>query len=253
MNIRDQDLERYVLGELPPDRHSAIHDAAESDADLAARIAAISASDAAILAEHPPERVVPEIERRIHLAATRDAVAGGSTTRWWSAAALVVAAAVALFAVGPILLDDAEYVGVKGGQDPELRIHLQVDGGDRQLGRGDVARAGDLIQVGYLPAGATHGVIVSLDGRGEVTLHHPASPRGSTALGRGGEILVPRAWELDDAPDFERFFLVTATVPVDVHEVIDAAEAVGDSTAPRSTELGVELPWTDFVLRKADP
>ena len=93
-----------------------------------------------------------------------------------------------------------------------------------RLETGDQADEGDLLQLSYLAAGRSHGVILSIDGRGAVTLHWPDRRGGATALVPSGEVRLDHAYELDDAPGFERFFLVTGADALDVNAILDAAE-----------------------------
>lgn len=68
----------------------------------------------------------------------------------------------------------------------------------------------------YVAAGRAHGVIVSIDGRGQVTLHFPADAGAPTALESGRAVPLSHSYELDDAPLFERFMFVTAEAPDDL-------------------------------------
>ena len=67
-----------------------------------------------------------------------------------------------------------------GGQRPlpapALRLYRRVAGADQLLRDGATARPGDLLQLAYAAGGETHGVILSIDGAGSVTLHFPRTP-----------------------------------------------------------------------------
>jgi hypothetical protein len=69
-----------------------------------------------------------------------------------------------------------------------------------------------------------YGLILSVDGRGGVTLHFPAEKDGSSLLVLNKKTALPHAIELDDAPGFERFFLITSGFPIDVEDVLKKAE-----------------------------
>lgn len=112
------------------------------------------------------------------------------------------------------------------------------------------------MQVSYVAAGNRFGVVVSVDGRGGVTLHHPASPRDVPRVKARGETPLPYAFELDDAPGFERFFFVTGPgVSLDPTLVVEAAHALvlsGHGAARvEPLPLPAELGQTSFLLRKA--
>src|SRR5690606_26378921 len=104
-----------------------------------------------------------------------------------------------------------------------------------------LVRKGDVIQLRYHGGGHRYGVIASIDGAGVVTLHHPArddAPPTATALSAESTSL-PHAYELDDAPRFERFFFITAAEPIDVRRSLDALRALArrDDSATAPLEL----------------
>jgi hypothetical protein len=149
-------------------------------------------------------------------------------------------------------LGAAETVRVKGLQ-PHLVIHRKRAELIELLHAGQLAHRGDVLQISYVAAGHQYGVVVSVDGSGSVTLHHPASPAASTRLRRRGETPLPTAFELDGAPSFERFILVTSgDTPTDIDLVVSSARAL----PPAEREHGLlTLPehYDQFttVLRKS--
>ena len=109
-------------------------------------------------------------------------------------------------------------------------------------------RARDVIRLGYQAAGRAFGVIVSMDGRGTVTQHLPATGTAAVALRPGGQVLLDAAYELDNAPRWERFCLVTSERPFDLGVVLDAARL-----AARGDEARLTVPQRDvtcLTLRK---
>jgi hypothetical protein len=119
-----------------------------------------------------------------------------------------------------------EYVRLKG-MEPSLSIYRQTSSGEvREISPGERAAAGDTLQIAYIAAGAEHGIIFSVDGRGTVTLHFPASPFESDQLRTGGEVALPYSYVLDDSPRFERFYLVAASAALDVAGVLNRVEAL---------------------------
>jgi len=70
----------------------------------------------------------------------------------------------------------------------------------------------------------SYGMILSIDGRGTVTLHLPENKGESTKLESSKQFLLPNAIELDDAPKFERFFFFTSGSPIDVDSVLREAQ-----------------------------
>ncbi len=246
--VPDRILELFALGELPDDEARALEERMRQDADLAARLAALRASDREILARHPPAAVAREVRRRI------EAERPG---RWRlalavTAPALAGALALALL-VRPVAVERDEGGERIKGARPQL-IALMVRGGQaEQLADGALVAPGDAIQLASSAAGLSQGVIVSIDGRGGVTLHWPEDPREPARLQAGGHVVLPHAFQLDDAPGFERFILVAAAEPVDVVRVVEAARALARSAAPTTGVLDLPRTWTQssIELRKA--
>ena len=121
-----------------------------------------------------------------------------------------------------------------------------------QLGASDArARANDLLQLSYRVARADFGLIFSIDGRGTVTRHFPDGDEAAQ-LEAGALIPLPRSYELDDAPRFERFFLVTGAKPFDSAAVVEAARSLAASGSAEQGALSLPagLAQKALTLRK---
>jgi hypothetical protein len=253
--VPDWLLERYALGELAEEQANAVRARLEAESEGLSRLEALHASNEEILATHPAEEVIPQIERRAHLLKTREAWAARRRQRTWALGLMVpvlagaLAIAVLQFGQGPPEVED---VRAKGAT--QITLHLHTPDGSVRLEDGTAASASDVVQIAYVAADARHGVIVSIDGRGAVTLHWPEEPSGTTALSLEGEVALPHAYALDDAPDYERFFLVTSPDPVDPAEVVAAARALATNEQAPSADL--DLPQAmlqrSFLLRKEE-
>jgi hypothetical protein len=248
-------LERYALGELPPDQSAmlrarlqaegeAIRAGLTPEGDLTSRLAALQVSDSAILQAHPPRQVAAEVRRRLHRRRAEEGlVLRPGPGRWLLAAAPLLAAAVALIVFlappsSPFGDPQDELIETTAkGLEPSLRVYRRSGQEQERLDQGAIVRPADLLQIAYVAKGYDHGVILSVDGRGGVTLHLPSEPGGSTALSLDGEQALGFSYELDDAPGFERFFLVTSEKPVDVQAVLQAATRLAADGAARSDPL----------------
>jgi hypothetical protein len=96
-------------------------------------------------------------------------------------------------------------------------------------------------------------VIVSIDGRGAVTVHLPPTGREAARLRPGNRVLLDQAYELDDAPRWECFYFVTAQVPFDGQPVFEAAKreaALRRDSPPSKLALPRGLDQSMFVLQK---
>ena len=130
---------------------------------------------------------------------------------------------------------------------PRLLVYRQRarGAGDNQperLADGGRAARGDLLQLAYASArDGAYGVLLSIDGAGRVTQHLPEpGARSAAPLTSVREIRLPSAYELDDAPDFERFLLVTAAEPFPVSVALDSARSLAAAGA-RSRSLPLAL------------
>jgi hypothetical protein len=264
--VPDLKVEQLALGELSAQEAATVRARLEAEPGGLQRLSALVADNAATLARHPAPAVAAEVRRRMRREADslahalRPARSDARAPRWWLAGLLpAVAAATAVLLVSPGRPIDPgafeafELERAKGPLLPGLAIHRQVAEAAELLGAGAPAKAGDVLQLTATPRGAGHGVILSVDGRGAVTLHYPDAPGSSTALPAGlPSVPLPHAYELDDAPAFERFFLVTAHRPIDVGAVVRAAEALAAGTAPEQAALALpaDHAQVDFLLRK---
>lgn len=238
--IRELELEQYVLGELPEARAREI-EARATEPEVAARIAAIRRSNEEILAKYPAETVALDVQA---LAGTQPASA--NSRRGWLVGAVVAAAALFAVSVVPPMLDPGMDGGVptelgtrtKGVLSPELVVLGKGVDGTRRLGPGDPVRDGDTLQIGYLAGGARHGVIGILDGSGAVSVLHPDG--GTDRLDGGGEVMLPQALTLDAPDGFVRVVMVADDDGVDVDAVRKALAALADGDDPARDELEVD-------------
>jgi hypothetical protein len=249
--LPEQILERYLLGELSARERRRLERILRRDETAAARLAALKRSDAEILAAYPPGEMAEKIRAR---AASQPGLSGSARReqdargrrgfRLPSFAMPLAAAALILIAILPLrtAFSSRDETRAKG-LESRLEVYRQRENGDERLRDGAPAAAGDLLQVAYVAAEAGYGLIVSIDGRGTVTGHFPRqAPAGAPApaLKQGGEIALPFAYQLDDAPGFERFFLVTSADPFDVEPVLRAAAALAaDPEAARRQPLAL--------------
>ena len=228
-------LERLALGELDAASAAELRQrlkAAGVDVDEA--LAGLAASNAELLAAHPPGRMVPAIRSRAAAAGKR------ATTRPRRAAFFAVpvfagALALALWArpglhrAEPGAGETLEPTTLKGPTPAATRllVYRHESSGDRALVDGARASEGDLVQLAYRERHGGFGLLLSIDGAGEVTLHWPEQSGNSAGrLETAAEVRLPSAYQLDNAPGFERFFLVTAPRPFAVGPVVAAARAL---------------------------
>ncbi len=238
--IPDILIEQAALGELSQEKMDELR----KECDLDALIAEIQASNREILNKYPPAEIAGRIKSggQIQLEKKRPPAAEEKKPRrilqgvfrvglpMAAAAALFIAVGLPAMRSGGSLSDDAGAMGVRlKGQEPEIKVYRQTSGGAEELQNEDTVHENDLLQVSYIAAGSKYGVILSIDGSGAVTLHHPGGVIGDQQLAKGGEYALPFSYQLDDAPRFERFYFISGSEEIPMDLLMSEAERVAMS------------------------
>lgn len=245
-------LERYRLGELTEAERRGVE--AQLDEADHARLAELDADDAAILKRYPPRVMAADLQERVQRRRRRawaPVVGGGLALAAVAAAALMVInlppddGGTSLFGI-----DVGNGHRLKG--DAHLVVHRQTSDGDDILAPNGPASAGDVLQLEVAPGDESYLVVVSIDGNGSVTRHLPLDGDQAVQVDPGRTIALPNAYTLDDAPRFERFFLVADDAPFGVQPILAAATRVAGSADPTTAELALsaDLTVSDHLVRK---
>jgi hypothetical protein len=263
--VPDLLLERYRLGEIDGPDRERLERLLAVDAGLRLRLAELERSDAQIRRQYPPEWLADRVRDRLRRGS--EAGVARRAQAWnapWPVPAAVAAVALVLLVLAPQIGPPPAGRGVAPsfepadrikGLRPALALYRKTAEGSEVLAEGSIARAGDLVRVGYRSAGEPYGMILSIDGRGAVTLHLPTPGRPAARLRPGDMVLLDHAYELDDAPRWECFYLITAQAPFDVAPVLAAAR---DAAAAAAKGLPPKLPLpagfgqSTFSLRKGE-
>ena len=267
--LSDLTLERYLQGELPADQSRKILEEAERNDVLAKRIASLKESNRDILTTHPPNRMVREIQARLILEREENEGERKRTgNRAFRYAAIVLPAAAAVLflitlspvreALKPVSAAGSSEITRMKGMDPYLLIYRKEKDGIQRLESGDQARQHDVLQLSYVVGGSSFGVIFSIDGRRVITRHYPAedwtSMTASPELEGSREISLPFAYELDDAPGFERFVFLSSTESFAMKPVARAIEELLSSPRENLKTGQLSLPagikQATFLLNK---
>ena len=95
--------------------------------------------------------------------------------------------------------------------NPSINLYRQKGREVQALNNGDFARSGDIIQITYNAGTEEYGVIFSVDGNGNITRHFPENSwKAGQLIHRNDETPLDFSYELDNAPDFECFIMVTS-------------------------------------------
>ena len=251
--VSDWQLERYLLREGPADELADLARRVAADPGLARRLAALESSNEELRRRYPPEAMGRRIEARLARARRDRARRRKRAYRLGAAPAAALLAAVAVAALldrpGPDRAGPESLLRLKGGEaGPRLEIYRKRPGGSERLEDGAEVPAGDTVQIAYRSGGLGYGAILSVDGRGTVTGHLPVS--GDKAVQLAARDTLDFAYELDDAPRWERFYLVAGDRLFDLKRVRRELTA-GDLPADGDEgALAGGLRYHRFTLKK---
>ena len=223
-------LEQAACGELSEAALAALDPATRAEVER------LVEDSEQILKAYLPRREVLAILRKLDAERRKAARA----RRRVALAAAPACAAVLLFAVVQPG-GEAPRAALERTKGPAiLQVFRKAEGGEERLSPGARVAPGDVLQLRYDARGRRYGAIVSIDGAGVVTPHLPDSLQGPAASLDRALVPLPSAYELDDAPGYERFYFVTSSAPFDVEPVARAVRALGERSGPLPLPDGLE-------------
>ncbi len=173
----------------------------------------------------------------------------------------IVSAAILLLLFFPVSLIknhnqkkivDVQTIRIKGKNvsQPQLFIYRQEKGEARLLKNGAKANHGDIIQIAYNPSGKKYGLIFSIDGNHEIT-PHLWNDSGSGFVEVNQKIsILDFSYELDDAPEYEVFVMVTSDNEINLSENIWNLKSEKLQTILYGKYLPENTEFTTFLLKK---
>lgn len=248
--ISDFKLERYLLGELPESEMAALQKREAEDEIFAARVAEMRLQGKRFVAENP----FAALEERIEAAGgVENRAVAPRNTLWLKVAAALV---IALGIFSAVVLN--RNVDTFDSQNTSMEVAMaDMDNGTRIKGMqaslevwkktGDSAvqmvnlgnaSEGDEIQLRFRVPQKCFGMLFSMDGNGTITMHMGEGNK-AIELEPGKMTTLPFAYKLDNAPKFEKFFLLTSQ---------NAFEIDGNDIDKSLKQAGVEN--VSFTLRK---
>ncbi len=259
----DFQLEQFLLNELPDEIMDNIRIQIQTDSELKSRVDKLKNSSSDILEKYTADLMAAKIRSGIMLEKEKiyasasgvqknnlavkdntpfmkifsDYFKGKSLKLVYSISAASVATLAAFVIIfnlpgiftGSIPVKDDDVIRIKG-MEPGISIHRKTGSSIEKLKDMAKASRGDLLQIGYISTGEyKYGTILSIDGRGSVTLHFPESESGETLIKLNRKVMLKRAYELDDSPYYEKFILIISVKPIDVKSVIEKAKILAQS------------------------
>ncbi len=273
-------LERYVLGELPQEELQEIDQRREEDPEIDSAVKEIEESNRHILSSYPTTEMVAQIRKKAAHTPNQETPQSSSFSENDSTPEkhithpsfalpriLIPAAAAAALALFIMFSGHISFFGTPGdngtgqiqgiegesgirlkGMEPGIQIFRKNGEAVEQLQPGTQASQGDLLQIGFVAPQYEYAVLFSVDGRGVVTLHSPENLSASTEITDKGRVLLDSAYRLDDAPQYERFYLITSTIRISAENIVNRARAYIQSQGSfptTSTKLNSALNLTD--------
>jgi len=245
-------LERYRLGELLPEDRKALEEAFMMDDKIRSRLIVLDESNRELRKRYPVEFLDLENSRPPKMR---------FSGRWKGLPAKlpkqgkITAAILLCFALPfvfylrvqnqaetrgiPALAHESSADRAKGAvlSHAELSVFLK---GESEIPLGDqaVLGEGNTVQLAYTaPFGECYGVIFSIDGRSEVTMHYPYRTGQSPLLVSGKRTFLSEAYTLDDAPFYEVFIMVVSEKPLNVETVLQEAQSIAKTEDLASVDL----------------
>ena len=140
--------------------------------------------------------------------------------------------------------------------EPRINVYKKTDGEALRLQDNAEVKEDDVLQVSYIAAGSSYGAIVSVDGNGVFTQHFPYQGSSSAELMKEGGVALDFAYQLDNAPEFERFLFITGNNPVSLDALRTAFSRTREVQQVRTLNPADFLPRninvTEFTLIKGD-
>ena len=249
--ISDFKVERYLLGELSEEEMAALQKREAEDEIFAARVRAMREENARILADNP----FAALESKLDAADTVED-SGKSVYGMWLKVAAALVIMVGIFAIVASNRNVATYergnasmevamaetdnsTRIKGMQ-ASLEVWKKTGDSAVQMVNLGEAREGDEIQLRYRVPQKCFGMLISMDGNGTITMHMGEGNK-SVELEPGKMTTLPFAYKLDNAPKFEKFFLLTSQ---------NSFEIDGNDIDKGLKQAGVEN--VSFTLRKVE-
>jgi len=263
-------LERYVLGELDERETQYIKALAAENKIIQKRIKEIQLSNKEILLKYPAKQMARQINKklaqqvRVKQTRTKGFFLRPLPLVGFASACVVLLAAVFII---PLFLtsqpgvinhtdDTTRIKGTDMKYDkPLIAIFLKNGAQGEKLKDGSTVSAHDTIQVQYFAAQNKYGVIFSIDGRGKISLHFPYQESANTMLTQHKKVFLADSFELDDAPDFERFFFISSDSPLNTTEILAKAGQIAkdnDLAKKEYLDLPQKFNQTTFTLIKGE-
>jgi len=235
MNVPNWKAERYLLGELPTGEMATLKALENEGGKFSAMLKELRGNNAELLAKYPAKKLpkLAVIEKvpshyRLYVAAC--------------AAMLLCTTSFLIVLSGEDMMNGAAQSNIAMNEDgtrvkglkTNLEIWRKISDSTEKLANNSEVKAGDLLQMRYIVEEKCYGVILSMDGNGVLTIHLAGKGGRAAELEAGKIISLGNAYELDNAPKHETFYLITAS---NEFELAPVAENILKGKLPKNLQI----------------
>ena len=141
---------------------------------------------------------------------------------------------------------------IENSSKASLSLYRQKGNEVYSLINGSSASEGDVIQITYTAGQNDYGIIFSVDGNGNITNHFPINSWTAEPLKHGtDEVPLDYSYELDNAPDFECFIMVSSKQQFSLDDLSNKIKNKKDIEYLKKCEyLPKKTEAVSFVLEK---
>ncbi|MES0490243.1 MAG: hypothetical protein ABUK01_09635 [Leptospirales bacterium] len=267
------ELERYIAGEVSPNERIKIEELLLKSDALKNQLKKLKQSNIDILQKYPPEKMAALLKQRSQRGLSRNYNEPVKFKKRKFNSGLLVPA-FGLFIAGLFLyqfLPRAYYQDATLETDETFEVYTPTDGNRikgvetkllaytrngshvDQLTPQSTLHEGENLQLAYFTSSPGYGVIFSVDGRGEITLHFPSTKKAEQKLQSGKNIYLEFSYELDDAPEFEKFFFLQSEKEIDTEELLKLIKKVatrGENIKSKNFKVPGQYKQTTFMILK---
>ena len=229
MKITDFDIEQFILGELESEKRDFILNELNSSAELRSKIAKIKLANEKFLEENPAHLMATQIENE---SLRKELDKPLYSSKWFAIPTVTLVLLMTFIIPGEYFSQEGNVVGVWSsssyeerikGEEFSMQIHRKTSNSVSLLSDSMKVSEGDLLQISIKYMASTFASVLSVDGRGVVTTHFP-NEGSQGELKNQGLYILPFSYELDDAPKFEKFYLITSDTPVNLDSLSDSVK-----------------------------
>lgn len=259
-NIPDLYLEQFVFNELSQSKRDEIAELLKDDKTLAKRIENIRVSNTKFNEKNTLSLSISRIEIKEQESKIKQTP---QLAQWQYASISSVFLIILLFTIpqendisikhiNNTINESNDTIRLKG-ITPELHIFRKTIDNIELISSQQDVKENDILQIRYQGAGYQYGIIFSIDGAGELTLHYPNSASDNTDIEPQGDIALPFAYQLNNAPEFERFFLVTSNKKLNIQDIITQGKSIASHKDRNIATLDLSNNYyqTSILLSKA--